>query len=203
MDLILIRHGLPIRLETQDGSPADPPLSEEGRNQALAVGRWFEHEHIDHVYVSPMRRAIETAEPLLRVRGLEATVETRVAEFDRDADYYIPLEELKRTDYPAWQRFVQGGYGDGADFESFHREAVAALLDISERHRGQRVAVVCHGGVINVWSAFVLGLEPSMFFEPGYTSVNRFRVASSGERSVSSLNELGHLSAAIQSVSST
>ena len=30
LELILIRHGLPERVETEDGTPADPPLSEVG-----------------------------------------------------------------------------------------------------------------------------------------------------------------------------
>ncbi len=88
---------------------------------------------------------------------------------------------------------MQGGYEAQPDFAEFHTHAVAALGEISRRHSGERVLVVCHGGVINVWAADVLGLGPRLFFEPGYTSINRFRVARSGERSVGSLNELGHL----------
>ena len=34
MELILIRHGLPEHVETEDGTPADPNLSEVGREQA-------------------------------------------------------------------------------------------------------------------------------------------------------------------------
>ena len=53
--------------------------------------------------------------------------------------------------------------------------------------------MVCHGGVINGWAGHVLGLGPQMFFNPDYTSINRFRAASSGERSIVSLNETAHL----------
>jgi probable phosphoglycerate mutase len=55
------------------------------------------------------------------------------------------------------------------------------------------VAVFCHGGVINVWTAHVLGLAPRLFFEPGYTSVHRYMCARSGQRNVLALNERGHL----------
>ena len=193
MDIVLVRHGLPIRLATGDGRPADPPLSEEGRVQAGAVGLWLSGESFDAVYVSPMRRARETAAPYLGQGGHEVVVEPRIAEFDRDADEYVPLEELKRNDPETWRQLVQGGYEAAPNFAQFQVDAVAALQEISSRHSGQRVLVVCHGGVINVWAADVLGLGPRLFFEPGYTSVNRFRVARSGERSVTSLNEMGHL----------
>jgi probable phosphoglycerate mutase len=193
MDLVLVRHGLPVRLATEDGAPADPPLSPEGFGQADAVGHWLRREPFDAVYVSPMRRAQQTARPFLEVSGHEAAIEPRIAEFDRDADEYVPLEELKRTDYETWKQLVQGGYEAQPNFVDFYTHAIAALNEISRRHAGERVLVVCHGGVINVWAADVLGLGPRLFFEPGYTSVNRFRVARSGERSVTSLNELGHL----------
>ena len=193
MDLVLVRHGLPVRLATEDGGPADPPLSDEGRAQAEAVGRWLAHESFDAVYVSPMLRARETAEPYLGHAGHDPVVEPRIAEFDRDEDEYVPLEELKRTDYETWRQLMQGGYEALPHFRAFQAEAVAALGEIAERHGGERVLVVCHGGVINVWAADVLGLGARLFFEPYYTSVNRFRVARSGQRSVASLNELGHL----------
>jgi len=196
MELVLVRHGLPIRLESPDGAPADPPLSDEGLRQADAVGRWLEEEAFDAVYVSPMRRARETAVPYLERVGLEPRVEPRVAEFDRDADRYVPLEELKRTHYEAWRSLVQGGYEAMPNFVAFQREVLEAMDEITSRHTSERVLVVCHGGVINVWAGEVIGIGPRLFFEPGYTSINRFRVARSGERSSASLNELAHLRSA-------
>jgi len=193
MDLVLVRHGLPIRLVSDDGTPADPPLSDEGRQQAEAVGRWLEREAFDAVYVSPMQRARQTAAPYLEQAGIEPRVEHRVAEFDRDAAHYVPMEELKRTDYETWRQLVQGGYEAAPNFEAFRRDVVDSLGEIATRHRGERVLVVCHGGVINVWAGVVIGIGPRLFFEPGYTSINRFRVARSGEKSVTSLNELAHL----------
>jgi 2,3-bisphosphoglycerate-dependent phosphoglycerate mutase len=55
------------------------------------------------------------------------------------------------------------------------------------------VAAVCHGGVINVYLAALLGLERHLWFEPGYTSISRVAAARTGERSVVTLNETAHL----------
>lgn len=195
MDLLLVRHGLPLRVERDDGLPADPPLGAEGRAQAESVARWLAHERIDHIVASPLRRARETAEPLAKALGLELEVEPRVAEFDRDSAFYVPLEELKRTDYPAWREFMENGYGGGPPLEVFVAEVRAALDACIARHRGRRVAVFCHGGVINVFAAQVLGASRPLFFQPHYTSINRFAAASSGERSVIALNEVAHLEA--------
>ena len=104
------------------------------------------------------------------------------------------MEELKRTDYAAWKAFVDGRYNEEVDILAFQDTVVRALESIIARHQGQRVAVFCHGGVINVWAAHVLKTPPRLFFNPTYCSVNRFSCARTGQRSVVTLNEAAHLS---------
>ena len=193
MELVLIRHGLPVRVENSDGGPADPPLSQTGHSQARAVAEWLREEAFDRIYASPMKRALETAQPLAEAKGMEVIVRDGVAEFDADAPSYIPMEELKRIDYERWREFMRNGYEDEQLFLQFAGTAVAALEQIVEENRGARVAVVCHGGVINVWSAHVIGIAPRMFFAPDYTSINRYMAAGSGERSIITLNQAVHL----------
>jgi probable phosphoglycerate mutase len=189
----MIRHALPLRVEGVPGRPADPPLSEGGRLQAERLRRWLGGEHLDAVYASPLRRARETAAPLARDREVEIVLEQGIAEFDRDAESYVPLEELKAESWARWKELVDGGLYASLDIDAFRRTVVEAVERIVGAHPRQRVAVVCHGGVINAWAAHVLGIDRPIFFEPGYTSIHRFLAASSGERSVLSLNELAHL----------
>ena len=193
MELILIRHALPVRLETSDGSPADPPLAESGRTQAAALAAWLDSERIDRLYSSPLQRARQTASPLAERLSLAVELEPRVSEYDRDSDVYVPLEELRETDYEAWKSFMERGYPEGMDLTDFRRDVVAGLEEIVAASRGLRVAVICHGGVINTWASHVVGLGFKLFFDPHYTSINRFFAASSGVRSVASLNETAHL----------
>ena len=194
MDLLLIRHALPERVETRDGSPADPPLSSVGREQAARLSRWLSSERIGAIYASPMRRALETAAPLGAALGLEIVIEPRLLEMDHLSEIYVPLEQLKREDYPRWQELIQrGGLWAGIDLAAFRARVVEALEEVIAAHAGSRVAVVCHNGVVNAWAGHVLGVADPFFLEAGYTSVSRFLAASTGERSVRSLNETGHL----------
>lgn len=194
MELLLIRHALPIRVEGAAG-PADPPLSATGHVQAAALVRWLAPEPLDALVVSPMTRARETAVPLAVERGLEAVVHEGVAEFDKDADSYVPMEELKAAGDPRWREIVDGGYfGDGAlTPEQFQTTVVQAVEEVIAGHAGATAAVVCHGGVINAYVAHVLGIEDLLFFEPGYTSITRVRASRRGHRMVVSLNETAHL----------
>lgn len=192
MELILIRHGLPERVETEDGTPADPPLSEVGHEQAQRMANWLEDQHIDHLYSSPMQRAVQTAAPLASLKGLEPELREGVAEYDKNADHYIPVEDLKKYDYDRWLRLMRGEIED-INFPKFCADVISTLNEIVDNHRGKTVAVTCHGGVVNVWTAHVMGLEPRMFFNPNYTSISRYMGASSGERSIITLNEHTHL----------
>ncbi|MCP5058662.1 MAG: histidine phosphatase family protein [bacterium] len=193
MELVLIRHGLPIRQENPEGAPADPPLSEEGKAQAEAAAQWLALERFDALYASPLLRARETAAPLARLQGLAIEIEPGVIELDHESERYVPLEELKAEDPEAWKAMLTAeGYG-GVDLPAFRVRVVAALETMIDRHPGGRVAVACHGGVVNAWASHLLQLEEPLFFEPAYTSVSRFIAASTGERSIRSLNETGHL----------
>ena len=194
MELLLVRHGLPIRLETRDGTPADPPLSEQGRRQALSLARWLgEGGEIDRIYSSPMRRAQETAHPLAEQLGLEIETEPRVSEYDREASRYVPIEELKQIDYEAWREFMRRGYPPGMDLTDFYQAVIGGIGEIVAENPGRRVAVFCHAGVINAWASCVVEFEFRLFFNPMYTSVNRFFASKEGIRSVGSLNETAHL----------
>jgi probable phosphoglycerate mutase len=192
MELLLIRHGLPEKVVTTDGSPADPPLSAIGLKQAELVAEYLKDVRLDRLYSSPMRRAHQTAIPLAREQSLDIETEEGVAEYDRDAGSYIPVEQLKEENYEQWQNLMKGEMGN-VDFRVFYDTAVSSLARIADDNRGKTIAVTCHGGVVNAWTANVLGLRPMMFFNPNYTSVSRFKVASTGEKSVITLNEYFHL----------
>jgi probable phosphoglycerate mutase len=192
MELILIRHGLPEKVVRDDGGAADPELSATGHLQAQKMAEYLQSEPIAKIYSSPMRRAAQTAEPLASLLDLPVTLVDGVAEYDQQADHYIPVEQLKEENYAAWKALMRGDL-QGYDFEAFVDRAIAALNDIIANHRGETVAVTCHGGIVNVWAAHVLGMTPRMFFNPYYTSISRFRAASSGEKSVITLNERHHV----------
>ena len=192
VELLIIRHGLPVRIDDAQG-PADPELSDLGHEQARRVASWLRSEKITAVYTSPMRRAMQTAAPLGEVLGLQPIVDDEVAEFDRAQHFYIPLEELKAAKDPRYEALMRGEQMEEVDPFTFREVVTVAIERIVEANPGGKVAIVCHGGVINAYASHVLGIEFPLFFQPTYTSVNRFLASSAGHRSVVSLNEAGHL----------
>jgi len=193
MDLLVIRHAEPERVVLDSGA-ADPPLHDRGRVQAARLADWLAAEPLDAIVVSPLRRARETAVDLAQATGLEPVLDDGVAEYDRSSSWYIPVEELKATGDERWKAMIAGDYIEGdEDLTTFVARVTEAFRGIVAAHAGHRVAVICHGGVINQYICDVLGLAPSMFFEPRYTSISRVAASRSGVRTLVSLNETAHL----------
>jgi len=136
---------------------------------------------------------VQTAAPLGAAFGLEPIVDDEVAEFDRQQHFYIPIEELKAARDPRYEALMRGETMEEVDPHTFREVVTVAVERIIEANRGGTVAIVCHGGVINAYASHVLGLDFPLFFQPHYTSVNRFLASSAGHRTVGSLNETGHL----------
>jgi probable phosphoglycerate mutase len=197
MELLLIRHAEPVRVGPGEGGggPVDPELTPLGVEQAQRLAEWLAPDGVDRVLSSPLRRAVETASPLATTLGLEPEVVDGLVEYDANADHYIPVEEMRVARDGRFAAMVEGRWEEygGERPDVFRGRIVPALDAVIERFPGDRVAVVCHGGVINVYLGHLLGIERHLWFEPGYASVSRVAASRLGHRSVLSLNETGHL----------
>jgi broad specificity phosphatase PhoE len=197
VNLVWVRHAEPERIASGTGVPANPSLTPRGHEQAARLAAWLAHEPIDVVVSSPQRRAVETAEPIARAHGLDVEVVDGLVEYDVQSDHYIPIEELRATKDERWLAMVEGRWTEfgGEEPDAFRARIEAATDALVAAHPGQTVVAVCHGGVINVALAAVLGLDRALWFDPPYTSVSRMAAARTGVRSITSLNECAHLHA--------
>ena len=197
MDLLLVRHGLPERIVGAEG-PADPVLTDEGRRQSERLADWLAHERVDHLLSSTLRRAQQTTAPVGERLGLDLELVQGLSEFDAEADSYIPIEELRQTRDPRFFALVEGRWdelGSTVDPAAFADLVFTTIEGVIERFPAQRVAVVCHGGVINLYLGRILGVDRPLWFEPGYTSISRLAASRDGHRTIVTLNETAHLSA--------
>ncbi len=180
-NLVLIRHGEAAPID-EDSPRYDPPLSEKGRWQAQQLARRLAGDTVHALYSSPLRRARETAEAVSQATGLPLEIAPDLREVDIDvarlrtsfasADRETVVRDLGRRllSCPRWD--VMPG------FEPSHRfrlRVLHALKGIVERHPGETVAVVCHGGVINVYLSTILDIPRDIFFLPQHASLTLVR----------------------------
>ena len=193
MDLVLVRHALPLRVERAAG-PADPGLAERGRAQAARVPAALAHLDVVAAYCSPARRAQETAAPFLTARGLAPRTLDGIAEFDHGSTSYVPVEELRARNDPMWQRLEAGLlYSEDIDADAFRARVVTDVEQVVASHPGGTVVLFTHAGAVNAYAGHVLDQDKPIWFAPDYASITRIRAGRGGRRTVVSLNETAHV----------
>ncbi len=200
-ELLLVRHG------QQDYDPTgpvsqliNPPLSDLGRTQARLVGEALSTRRIDHVYASPLRRAHDTGIEIARHHRLEPIVVDDLQEVGVFRDVppdKTPLEHIGRLALVGTrQRMVVEKSWDVYPFSEssyeFRKRVINAIEGIILTHPGDRLAIACHGGVINAYVGHIIGSKYDMFFRPAHTSINVV-AAAEGIRALYTLNDASHL----------
>ncbi|HVL22598.1 MAG TPA: histidine phosphatase family protein [Thermomicrobiales bacterium] len=146
----LIRHGeTDWNIQGKYQGTADVPLNAEGRRQVALLAEAMEGETWDAIVSSPLQRAYDTARAVAHAVGLaEIPTDPRLMEraYGEAEGLTLPEREAK------WP----GGDWPGLeDWENVSIRAMTALHELVERRPGQRVLVVCHGGLINAVLATV------------------------------------------------
>jgi 2,3-bisphosphoglycerate-dependent phosphoglycerate mutase len=196
MELILVRHGLPERTEARVELARvvpDPDLSATGRVQADRVALAATAQNADAVYSSPMRRAVQTAQPLAVHVGVPTVVEHDLHEIDIGEDSYIPMEQLRPGDERAamWRAVLADHTGR---LTTEFRARIGTVVDaLVARHPGERVVVACHAGVITAALTHLLRIERTFSFAVDYASITRVQVSRDGRISVLAVNDRFHL----------
>ncbi len=193
MQLVLVRHALPIRIDaTADGGAADPELADRGWEQARRVVEALSGDQVDAIYASPALRAQQTAAPLASALGLDVSTEPGLAEFDAGHSTYVPVEELKAEGGARWEA-LRTGKLPGVDHVAFRAAVVAGVERIVAAHPGGRAVLFAHSGTINAWTGHVAGVTRPLWVAPDYASLTRVGAARDGRRGLVSLNETGHV----------
>jgi broad specificity phosphatase PhoE len=159
--LLLVRHGEPA--EEAHGrcyGTLDVGLSERGREQARRLAGL----PVDAVYSSPRRRALETAACL----GVEPTVDERLRELDFGTLEGRTYDEIEASEPELFRRWMETPtevrFPGGECYADLQARALAAAGTIRERHDGETVAIVSHGGVIRAILADALAMPPAAIF---------------------------------------
>ncbi len=150
---LLIRHAESIwNVQRRWQGHADPPLSEQGVAQAEALAARLSGERADRLYCSDLQRAHHTARIVGRALGLEPERDPRLRELDVGAWEGLTREEIAARDAASLARFDSGdpdAPGGGAESRGAMRKRIRAVMrDYDRAHRGERIVIVAHLGVI-------------------------------------------------------
>lgn len=205
-ELLLIRHGETDwnrRMSFQ--GQIDTELNARGLAQAERLGERLALEHarnpFDHLIVSDLLRTRQTAAPAAAALGLAPQHSALLREQAFGILEGLTFDEI-RVKHPA--EFAQWALHDadyalpgGAESRRvFHARVIGALRELAAQHAGQRLAVVTHGGVLDmVWRQAqglpLLGPRESLIPNAG---LNRVRVSADGRFEIIGWADADHLS---------
>jgi len=194
--LLLARHGESVwNAERRFQGRTDIPLSARGRAQAEALAQGLRGYRVRAAYVSPYRRAVETAELALRGSDVPMTVLPELRELSLGQWEGCTVDDVRaRYGSPsrAWLRAPHDcPPPDGEPLPDVHTRVQAAVDRIAAAHpNGDDVLIVAHGGVISVYACYLLGAS--------FNDLWRLRVDNASLTVVRpprlvSLNDTGHL----------
>jgi probable phosphoglycerate mutase len=191
--MVLVRHGesRAQQMHTVGGHDGCTGLSDQGRRQAQALARRLsdtaELADASVLYASFMARAVETASIIAGAvgGGLDVVQECDFCEFHPgEADGLSWREQQSRWPMPT-PFDADHRRAPGSETWNEMAERVGRGLDaVVDRHPGETIVIVCHGGVIIQALARWIGLDLSSdaspaWFDPANTSLTECRLGSS------------------------
>ncbi len=203
--LLLIRHG-----ETQwnaDGriqGHRDIGLSPRGLRQAQLLAQFLARESIDAVFASDLSRARDTALPLAQSLGRALQTDARLRERSFglfEGHTYDEAQSNWPHEYAIWMRREPAhAVPGGESYLAARARVLACLGEIVGAHAGGTVAVVTHGGVLDVVYRAAFGIPwetPRSHLLPN-ASINRVNARGAAPGSLPTLTVLawaqaGHL----------
>ena len=151
---IVVRHGeTRWNLEARIQGHGDSPLTETGIAQAEAIARRLAEEPFDAIVSSDLGRAMETARRIGAAKGLAVSADARFRERNFGCCEGFTYAELHERYPDAFGRHLQDTnpdfrVPDAETRREFYARIGAAFESLARERGGQRVAVVCHGGVL-------------------------------------------------------
>jgi 2,3-bisphosphoglycerate-dependent phosphoglycerate mutase len=159
--LCLIRHGETAwNAQRRIQGQIDIELNAEGLRQANAAGDYLRDEQFSALYASDLARAWTTAQRIGRVAGLPLRAAPELRERKYGVFEGLTYDEAGRK-HPEWFARMESRDPDfafpegGESLRQLYERVVDCLRAIAAAHVGETVAVVTHGGVLDIANRFV------------------------------------------------
>jgi broad specificity phosphatase PhoE len=176
--LLLVRHAeVEARYQKVFGGRVDMDLSPRGQEQAQVLADYLRHKSFAAIYASPMKRVQQTLAPLLTNGAPAPALLPGLREVDfgdwTGHGWDAVLEKFGMKAFEWLDHLHNGTVPNGETGAIFRARVEPCLTEIIGRHRGQTVAIYCHGGVIRMVLSILLTLPlaKTSMFEIEYASV--------------------------------
>lgn len=196
--VLLIRHGQTDwnKIGRWQGH-TDIPLNDSGHQQARLLAHRLATWPISVIYTSDLKRAVQTADLLGTKLGLVPIKEPALRERNGGFFQGLTREELQARLGEEWRRVRQDGLAppNGESDLDLAMRVEAAFQQMVNRHKGDMIAMISHGGALKVLISHILGLplgQPAHFSLSGNTGLSIVKTNENGSI-LTLLNDVSHL----------
>lgn len=198
--LYLVRHG-----ETEWNALGkfqgckDIALSPQGINQAKYVSDRLKGK-FDYIYSSPLKRAYKTASIIGMQGGFKIEILNDLREINFGDWEGMTVKEIKDnfpSEFEIWRSDISEAPLCGGDL-SIKNAAIRAknaILDTVKKHKGKRIVMVAHGGIIKAGLIGIFGWNMTMYHRIalGNTSICQINFNEKMQPTIVTLNDTTHL----------
>ena len=178
--IIAIRHGETAwNVDTRIQGHLDIPLSANGRWQAERLAEALRDEPLTAIYASDLTRAWETAAYVGRATGVNVTPEIGLRERgfgDFEGKTFAEIEVLLPEQSLRWRtRDPEFSPAGGETLVALRARVVEAAQRLASQHPGEQIALIGHGGVMDVLyrAATRLEIQAPRTWALGNAAINR------------------------------
>lgn len=168
--LLLIRHGETLwNNEMKLQGHQDVPLSARGVEQARALGKRLAIQEIAAVYSSDLARAAETARQIAAPHRLDVKMLPALREMHFGHWEGLTFNEIREKYGDSikhwWGSPLSMSVPGGEGLSSLISRVIPAVRQIVEKHMGEQVALVCHGGPVRCIIGTVLNMDLNKYWK--------------------------------------
>jgi 2,3-bisphosphoglycerate-dependent phosphoglycerate mutase len=178
--ILAIRHGQTAwNADSRIQGHTDIALDDVGEWQAQRLALALGEDELQAIYSSDLMRARQTAAPLAAHNGLQARVDAGLRERgfgEFEGLSFKQIEQRWPDQAEAWRRRDPDfGARGGEVLRDFRDRVLAAVTRLARSHRGQSIALVTHGGVLDLLyrEATRLALDAPRTWQLANASINR------------------------------
>ncbi len=203
-ELFFVRHGqTSANVMQQFAGSTDVPLDETGRYQASRVAHRFRDIPLDAIVSSPLQRAHYTARQIGKITGHDPILMPGLQEMHFGDAEMLTYTEIRMRwplllDEEVNRDLAEFRWPNGESDVEFMARILDTMNSVMETYPNQRIAMVCHGGVIAQVLNFLDGggRAGHMRFSIVNCSITHLSV-SSQETRINCWNDHSHLDVAL------
>lgn len=166
--IFLIRHGESQQnIDDVLSGITDVPLSDRGKQQCATLARYFENFQVDKVFVTPLQRAIDSADIIFPKHKSSIEIIESLIEFNYGEYEGYSRENYENSNDSIIQQWITSPsnltFPGGDNIQAHAHRSLSSIAKLARENEGKVIACISHRTTIRLILAQIIGLHLDNF----------------------------------------